>query len=900
MSNRQLLSKSIHQRFLAVALLPLLLIITLLTLFTIESRRTDLIENLVQSGESSSNYLATISDFSLYSRNDKLLQEISTSVLRIPDVAGVAFLDSNSEPVLTAGHFSQGHNGGPQNGNTTLLEQILPGITDLGPLKTDRYLYFKKPVFLSGIDVSDYQEESPTETIGPELVGWVILAIDRSNMLNKQKTILTTSALLFLFGLIIAVIFTYYLSLGLISPIQKLTDTIRQMASGNLKARAETGTDDELAILAAGINQLAASVAEGKETLEHRIRFATRQLQETLDHLQIKNRELEISRQTAETANQSKSGFLARMSHELRTPITSIQGFIRLLDTARLAENERHYCQIIEQAALQLLTLIDDILAFSKLQSDTVELAEQPLDLAECVEQVIAMFAPQAQHKGLSLVVDYAPDLSLNRVGDSIRIQQILSNLIANAIKFSDEGGVYVSLKTNDDLDVIIEVRDTGIGIPEAAQAQLFNAFAQADTSISRRYGGTGLGLSIVKSLVDLMSGDIQLQSHEGKGSTFTITLPLMSSTQTDDWQLPPHQVVICRTDSFTDMSLQHAMARFGIKKVAFVPLENLMQASASLTPDDAVIICASVIQTTDYQLADIILKLRGVTPAKLILLATQFNFYQQFNARERAGLHPVSFLAMPPPLSELHRSLDTVSSTEVPVNPAMDTVQVLDGINILIAEDNQFTRLLLDTLLSRFGAYCTLTSNGREALAACQQDRFDLLLVDVHMPLKNGIETLTTLRNSNNINANIPALALTADILQQEEESLFNAGADGLLLKPLNENELLTRICDLLELQGPNTSSVPATAVDADLSSELFKQEVRNLLIQSRDCLQQGDIEALRESIHQLLGIAGVFQLKDLEFKVRELHTAIKNNLLDQVPDLLDALDEKSQHIDL
>ncbi|TNF05336.1 MAG: HAMP domain-containing protein, partial [Gammaproteobacteria bacterium] len=544
MSNKQLLSKSIHQRFLAVALLPLLLIITLLTLFTIESRRTDLINNLIQSGDSSSNYLATVSDFALYSRNNKLLQEIASSALRIPDVAGVAFLNNNSKPVLAAGHFAQDLNSPSADDNqdteTALLAHILRDTPEGTPHRTEQFLYFKKPVFLSGIDVSDYQEESLTEPTGPERVGWIILAIDRANMLDKQKAILTTSALLFLFGLIIAVIFTYYLSLGLISPIQKLTDTIRQMAGGNLNARAETGTDDELAVLAAGINQLAASVAEGKETLEHRIRFATRQLQETLDHLQIKNQELEISRQTAETANQSKSGFLARMSHELRTPITSIQGFIRLLDTTKLAENERHYCQIIDQAALQLLTLIDDILAFSKLQSDTVELAEQPLDLAECVEQVIAMFAPQAQHKGLNLVVDYSPDLSLNRIGDTIRIQQILSNLIANAIKFSDEGGVYLSLKTNDDLDVIIEVRDTGIGIPEAAQAQLFNAFAQADTSISRRYGGTGLGLSIVKSLVDLMNGDIHLKSWEGKGSTFTITLPLMPSAQPDQWQLPP------------------------------------------------------------------------------------------------------------------------------------------------------------------------------------------------------------------------------------------------------------------------------------------------------------------------------------------------------------------------
>ena len=177
------------------------------------------------------------------------------------------------------------------------------------------------------------------------------------------------------------------------------------------------------------------------------------------------------------------------------------------MKAARLPETHQHYCHIIDQAAQQLLAQIDDILAFSKLQSNTVELTQRPIDLAECTEQVVVLFSLQAQYKGLDLVVDYAPDLPLHRIGDSVRIQQILSNLIANAIKFCDEGGVYIHLKSDKQSNVIIEVLDTGIGIQKEAQDQLFNAFSQADTSISRLYGGTGLGLSILKNLVDLMGG---------------------------------------------------------------------------------------------------------------------------------------------------------------------------------------------------------------------------------------------------------------------------------------------------------------------------------------------------------------------------------------------------------
>lgn len=885
MTTKQLLGKSIHQRFLAVALLPLVLITLLLTLHTIESRRSDLSANLLRTGDSSSSYLATISDLPLYSRNLNALAATATSALHIPDVAGIAFLDDKQAVVLKSGHVA---------------DQILSNPTEqLLPVETPYYLYFKKPVFLSGVEFSDYQEEAVSKVDAQELIGWLVLVIDRTSMLEQQKNILITSALLFLIGLLIAAIFTYYLSLGLISPIQKLTATIKEMAGGNLKVRAETGTQDELSILAAGINKLAESVAEGKETLEHRIRFATRQLQETLQSLQIKNQELELSRQAAETADLAKSDFLARMSHELRTPITSIQGFVRLLDMTKLAENDRHYCQIIDQAAMQLLTLIDDILAFSKLQSNTVELARQPLDLAECVEQVTSMFTPQAQQKGLYLAVDFAPDLPLDRIGDSIRIQQILSNLIANAIKFSDEGGIFISLGTNSEHMVTIEVKDTGIGVPTSAQDQLFNAFAQADTSISRRYGGTGLGLSIVKNLVDLMGGNICLESTEGKGTTFFIQLPLALSTPARNWHLKPRRVVICGCHDFINQALIHAMSRFAIEDVKVVTLDELTATSATLNAGDSVIICTSAMLSPDIDLASLILQLRGVTPAKLILLAAQFNFYQQFNAKERAGLQPVTFLAMPPPLAELHRALGETNSVDSTATLLSSSDQILDGINILIAEDNQFTQLLLDTLLSRLGAYCTLASNGNEALAACQLDRFDLLLIDVHMPQKNGIDTLIALRSSMNINAHIPALALTADILQQEERSLFEAGANGLLLKPLNEERLLAQICELLHLGQPAIPVPPADVLD-DIPTDLFRQEVKDILARSQAALALGKIDELREEIHQLLGIAGVFKFAELELKVRKLHQQLKSGNLDEVETLLAELDLDAEKIEL
>ena len=876
MTSKYLLNNSIHFRFLAVALLPLLLITFALNLYTIDARKNDLIINLNTSGEMASDYLATVSDFALYSRNLSLLETTAKAVVRVPDITSVVYTDKNQAIIFSSGNF-------PKISSLSFSTQQVA--------QHNNFLFFKKPIYLSGIEYTDYWEESSELAQNAELIGWVIVVIDQSSLLEKQQDIITTSLWISAVGFTVATILTYLLSLMLIAPIRQLTTTIKKMASGNLDVRAETGTNDELFVLANGINQLARSVTEGRTNLEDRIRVATHQLQQTLADLKKKNLELETAREDAETADQAKSDFLARMSHELRTPITSIQGFVRLLEASSLLESDRNYCQIIDQAALQLLTLIDDILAFSKLQSDTVELTRQPIDLAKCTEQVIALFTPQAQRKGLELMIDYAPELPLHRIGDSVRIQQILSNLIANAIKFCEQGGVYVYLKTNEQQEVVFEVQDTGIGILEEAQDQLFNAFSQADTSISRLYGGTGLGLSIVKNLVDLMKGKIDLSSTVGEGSCFQISIPLLLSETQPDWRVKQTRIVLAGCQEFIKSAVVHSLERFGITDIIVIERNHLLNTVTTLSSDDRIILCPPTQLPKDHDITEFMLEVRKKTAAKLILIATQFNFYQQFNAKERAALQPITFLASPPPLAELHSALQQQTSKKPLTAAAIPDIQVLDGVNILIAEDNQFTRLLLDTLLSKLGAYCTLTSNGNEALAACQYDHFDLFLVDVHMPMKNGIETVQALRQSNNLNAKTPALAVTADILQQEKKALFEAGANGLLIKPLDEQELLEKICGQLNISPPQ-ESILTTDTPHDVSVEVFRQEVRDLLDSARKNLASNNIAELRENIHQLLGIAGVFKLTLLETQVKKLHGQVKINNLEGITELINGVE--------
>src|SRR5690606_30736884 len=331
--------------------------------------------------------------------------------------------------------------------------------------------------------------------------------------------------------------------------ITAMTRTVRELEQGNLYTQLETRSNDELAILAQGINHLAMTVAESRQNLQRKVFDATHRLQSILDDLQQKNQELDIARQEAEAANQAKSDFLAQMSHELRTPITAIQGFVRLLGDSKLDSAEKRYCEIIQQASLQLLQLIDDILDITRLQSNGIVLETSVFNLTDCIETPISLMAPTAHQKGLELILDIAPDVPQALIGDTLRVRQIVYNLVSNAIKFTTSGEVVVQVQTrgsdHNTARLAISVIDTGIGIPEKQRALIFEPFSQADNSISRRFGGSGLGLTIVRNLVMLMGGTISLDSMAGKGSTFSVELPLPVAALHQHAQSRYHNVLL-------------------------------------------------------------------------------------------------------------------------------------------------------------------------------------------------------------------------------------------------------------------------------------------------------------------------------------------------------------------
>lgn len=857
------LTTGIRTKLFLLSIIPVVIVTAIITWHTIDTRRAEVEENLFKTAHLSAENLASVSDFALYTGRKDLLRTLATTVENIPSILSVVFLDYDRN-VLFATHP-------PAKVRVQAYKQ--------GDYRTaaDDTLIVELPVHLTNTNVSDYHSEDSSNASDSDLLGWVVVSADKSVMEVLSKEILITHLLISLVVLAGAALLTYILSNTVVQPITAMTRTVRELEKGNFYTQLVPTSNDELAILAQGINHLAMTVAESRENLQRKVADATRQLQDILDDLQQKNQELDNARQEAEAANQAKTDFLAQMSHELRTPITAIQGFIRLLSESHLNPGEKRYCEIIQQASLQLLQLIDDILDITRLQSSGITLETAPFNVMDCVEIPLSLMAPTAHQKGLELILDVAPDVPQALIGDHLRIRQIVYNLVSNAIKFTSSGEVIVSVnarhESREQVSLLIQVIDTGIGIPEKQRQQIFEPFSQADNSISRRFGGSGLGLTIVRNLVMLMEGNIHIDSMAGKGSTFTVELPLQVTS------FPSHAPSRYRCALLFDphphsrQALERLLANF-VDNIESCETTSDLEIGGTVQPPDIILYSVPVSQapgTLDHHIE--YLKNRFSCP--IVIISPLNNFTTAIHGSESGESPPVLFIDKPPAIKELAAIFtDTNQDHDGKAAEAGPTLPA----SILIAEDNEFTRLLLSTFLAKLGSDLTTAANGQQAIAISDYQQFDLILMDVHMPEVNGITAVKAIRSGHGPNRDTPIVMLTADILQQEENALFDAGANDLLFKPFDENKLIATLQRHLRIPANPADDVNYLArppLNVDLG--LFVQEVSKLTQSAQQAIEAGDPHNLRESIHQLLGIAGVFKMVYLERAVRALHSAAK-----------------------
>ncbi|MEO9245060.1 hybrid sensor histidine kinase/response regulator [Pseudomonas inefficax] len=556
---------------------------------------------------------------------------------------------------------------------------------------------------------------------------------------------------------------------------------------------------DEIGVLVRVANQQFVSMAteiEQRRTAENRltqylnelediVSARTNELKASNSSLSLSNQELEEARRRALDMAQARAAFLANMSHEIRTPLNGMLGMIALALDSPLPSEQRQQLAIAHDSGKVLVELLNDILDLSKFDAGQLELERIPFDMGSMVEDTANLLS-QNTAQSVELTCLIARDFPSSVLGDPTRVRQIVSNLLSNALKFTRFGRVDVRLTTIVG-GVRLEVRDTGIGIPEEAQARIFQPFTQAGAGITRQYGGTGLGLALTRNLCKAMQGHLHIKSDPGFGSRFTAELPLPVHTEA----IPPaplhgHVVALNAAGSGLDELLQGLLPAWGLAY-------QRHDSSADLDP--------SVIDLLITDSLDQLFELRPALKTPILLVTAYGNFLP---SEQSVALAPLHQLARPLSRNALYQTLRRTLQGHEPEHPLASPAITLEQgrARILLVEDNPVNQLVAKGMLAKLGCQVQLATQGAEALELLEQDEFDLVLMDCNMPVMDGYEASRRIRQSGRW-PDLPIVALTANAMPEERERCRAAGMNDYLAKPFRREELLALVDHWVPVNG-------------------------------------------------------------------------------------------------
>ncbi len=907
----------IKGRVLLLTLLPASLLALVLGSYFTATQLTQMRGQLIERGQLLIQHLAPLSAWPLARGDLQQLQRLAGQTLEQPDLRAIRLLDAQGQPLVHAGPTLHSH---------------VP-VRDTAQLAISHGAMasrFVLPVYGHHRQLGGH---APAEE-DDRLLGWIELELSHQGTLLQGYRSLLTSLLLILAGLAVTALLAVRLSRAINQPLQVIGRGVAQIEEGQLDTRQPTFGSRELDELAHGINRMAETLQNAREELQHNVEQATEDLRQTMETIEVQNIELSLARKEALEASRIKSEFLANMSHEIRTPLNGILGFTKLLQKTGLDSRQQDYLHTIEKSADNLLAIINEILDFSKIEAGKLALEQAPFNLRDLIQDTLTILAPAAHDKRLELVSLIYRDTPRSLIGDPLRLKQILTNLVNNAIKFTRHGSIVVRAMLEEDLgdrvQLRISVQDSGIGLSEGEQRSLFQAFTQVDNSSSRQATGTGLGLVISKRLVEEMGGEIGVSSESGEGAEFWLQLTLPRAADDPD-ELPPHLLAgycaaLLDSHPLTRQSLRHPLEDCGLAVSEFDDLDVLIdQVARRRDGHEPLSLALLGIDTHSHPPASLAQQLRELNRlgCRVLLLCptTELALYHASLAEQHGQL-----LAKPLCTRKLQRALLDLLGPALPRGDAAAERLPGQAPHLLCVDDNPANLLLVQTLLSDMGARVTAVDSGYAALRAVQQERFDLVFMDVQMPGMNGREATEAIRQweaEQGLGA-LPIVALTAHAMANEKRALLQSGMDDYLTKPIDERQLAQvvlkwlgvtlythaqRIAPLPE----RGSAAPEPAIldhaeglrlaagKPDLAADMLGMLLDSLQADRqaiRAAREADDAQALLEHVHRLHGATRYCGVPQLRAACQRCETLLKQQAPASVAlDELDAAIERLAH---
>lgn len=774
----------IKSRVLVLILLPSTVLAVALGVYFTWMQLSEMRHQLDERGKLIAEQLAPLAAPAMAQGYGKRLQRILNQVLDQPDVRAVTVLDAERNQQAHAG----------PNMITPSPPTDPEALTQVSSVDTTRILL---PVLGKHLNLAT---DNPNDDLRP--IGWLELELSHQGTLLRGYRSLFTSLLLIGAGLIITALLALRMSTAISKPLHKVKVAVAQLKDGYLETRLPPLGSHEMDEVAAGINRMAEALLSAREELQQSIDQATEDVQQNLETIEIQNIELDLARKEALEASRIKSEFLANMSHEIRTPLNGILGFTHLLQKSDLTPRQQDYLSTIEKSADSLLGIINEILDFSKIEAGKLVLDSIPFNLRDLIEDTLTILGPAAHAKHLELVSLIYRDTPLSLIGDPLRIKQVLTNLVSNAIKFTNEGTVVVRAMVEDEradrAQLRISVQDTGIGLTDQDLRALFQAFSQADNSLSRQPGGTGLGLVISKRLIEQMGGEIGVDSIPEEGSEFWISLSLPKAR--DDIEDLPRAALLGRRVGLLEQhplarqALQHQLESCGLEVLPFDSLDLLQGAvagaQASEQPIEIAVLGVSHREIPPQQLCQRLWDFEALG-CKCVVLSPTSEQAQYHEALPESHTH-AQLQSKPACTRKLQRVLLDLLRPPQALGESLALPETRPP-RVLCVDDNPANLLLLETLLTDMGGDVDAVSSGADALEAVKRKSFDLVFMDVQMPGMDGRQATEAIRQSEVENGQppLPVIALTAHALSNEKRSLLQSGLDDYLTKPISERQL-------------------------------------------------------------------------------------------------------------